>query len=297
MQQAESEDENDAPRLQLGGHQVLHRHVGDGERDERLDDRRRQREHPVDGQGQGDRVGGCERRYLEKERPEFRAQQEQAEHEEDVVEALGQDVREAEAEVLDRYLQAGKRHEVRDVDRGAELARLQPAGQRCARRRRDGQREFVDNPVVGELEPAGAGRDGSGEPNQARFGQPPRAGAVERRRRNVGHAVRRDRRPVEDEGHAGREGGCELRQLTVPHADLGQVGGSGGGVELQPQPVGVVEDVDAVGVVRLEHDEHVRVLDVVGGRRCRQEQRQERAGREMRRRWPPEWAGPHGQEL
>ena len=49
-----------------------------------------------------DRMGDGEGRDLDQDRPQLHAQQEQPEDEQDVIEALGQDVRVAERQVLAR---------------------------------------------------------------------------------------------------------------------------------------------------------------------------------------------------
>ena len=58
MDEAEREHEGDAPRVQLAREHVLDRDVDDRKRNQRLDDRRTQRNDPVDGQREGDRIEG-----------------------------------------------------------------------------------------------------------------------------------------------------------------------------------------------------------------------------------------------
>src|SRR6266550_6029198 len=103
----EPESERDQPAsLELGSDDVLERHIHDGERDQRFDQRRKpkrvwresdRRRH------EGDRVRDGERRHDGDEWPNLPERDDEAEDEQEMVDAV-EDVREAELDEAQRGL-------------------------------------------------------------------------------------------------------------------------------------------------------------------------------------------------
>ncbi len=140
--------------------EVLDRDVGNRERDQRFDDARRQRDDAVHRQAQRERVRERERRDLQQDRPEARVQQKQAEHEEDVVEPLRQDVRVAEREVIarrSRGVSAARNCPERSIV-PLQSDPVDPFGVRPPVGARDGQRIRIDDQSVEPAQRARVGR-------------------------------------------------------------------------------------------------------------------------------------------
>ena len=123
MQQAEREHQRQPPRLQFGDDEILDRHVDNRQRNHRLDHLRRQRHNPIHRQRQGDRVREGKRADLRHDGSPARREQEDAEHEQDVIETVGQDMGEAERKVLPRHVatreRRGGRRQRHGLTRGA----------------------------------------------------------------------------------------------------------------------------------------------------------------------------------
>src|SRR5688572_24137813 len=100
MKKTESEDHPVSPWTEVLHDDVLDRYIRDGERDRRFNDRRRQGEDAGDTERQRDRVRDGEGGDLQENRPKLATDKEDAQHEEHVIEALGQDVGEAKEHVL-----------------------------------------------------------------------------------------------------------------------------------------------------------------------------------------------------
>ena len=109
VEQPEPEDDRRSPACQSVGQDVLDRHIDDGEGDQGFDNTRRQRHDLEDGERQCRRVGDSERAHLPDQRAGPGAEQDQTEHEQDVVEAPGDDVHEPELEILPANRQRGGR--------------------------------------------------------------------------------------------------------------------------------------------------------------------------------------------
>ena len=95
--------------------------------------RERQRDDAVDRQPERDRVRDGERGDLQQHRLQARAQQEEAEHEQDVIEPLRQDVRVAEPQVLPHDLHPRRpREALREIDHVAPVRAVDPFDRRRA---------------------------------------------------------------------------------------------------------------------------------------------------------------------
>ena len=105
MQQAEREDDDDAPGLQARREQVFDADVRDRQRNERLDEVAGGIHDAVEAQAERDRMSDRERADLPHELFQFGTEQKQAEHEQDVIETFRDDVREAHPETRpDRHM-------------------------------------------------------------------------------------------------------------------------------------------------------------------------------------------------
>ena len=110
VEQPKTEYQGDAPGLQGSSHEILDGHVGDREGDRRFHYSGWQRNRPQHGQPQGDGMGHGERSSLGQQGTPLEAQQEQPEHEEDMVQTVGEDVSEIQDEILAHEGEAGTRH-------------------------------------------------------------------------------------------------------------------------------------------------------------------------------------------
>ena len=110
VQQPEREHQPDAPRLQLGRDEVLHGDVHNRQGDQRFDGGGSERHHAVQPQAERNRVRYGERGYLPEDRPETTVEQKNPEHEQDVIEPVRHDVREAQRKIGGRDPAARWRH-------------------------------------------------------------------------------------------------------------------------------------------------------------------------------------------
>ncbi len=219
-------------------------------RDERLDDPGRQRHQAVERQPQRERMGHREGRDLHEHRPQPRAQQEEADDEQDVVEPLGQDVRVAEDEIVTQTRAHRRRRKwPAQRQRRAPGVALDPLGARRTVGQGDGQRIGIDDQAVIPAQPVGGGR----QPAAQRIG-----GQRELSRRHHGRRRRvlgadGPHLPAVDEQHDAVDHVRRQRgQARVTRRRVGGVGGGPAGKRLHPQQqprrvVGETQDEGAVG--------------------------------------------------
>ena len=93
VQQAETEDHQRPPDRQLLPQDVFDRDPGNRHRDQRLDDLRRHRDDLQRRQRQRHRMGQGEGGDLRQQGPQVQREEEQPQHEQDVVQPLRQDMR------------------------------------------------------------------------------------------------------------------------------------------------------------------------------------------------------------
>ena len=140
VKQPEREHDRNAPGLETLRRQILDRNVRDRQRDRRLDDARRHGDHTINRQAERDRVRDRERRHLREYRLHSRRQQKEAEDEEDVIETVGNDVRESEDEVLSDDVEARRRNDSRKNEGFACRIAFNPLRDRCLSLVREGDR-------------------------------------------------------------------------------------------------------------------------------------------------------------
>ncbi len=99
MQQTEAENHHRPPDVYAVGHDVLHRDIDDGRGDQRLHDRRRKLDDAGHAESQRRGVGKGERGDLPQQRAQPRRQQKQADDEQNVIEALWDDMGKADLEI------------------------------------------------------------------------------------------------------------------------------------------------------------------------------------------------------
>src|SRR5262245_2139990 len=165
VEEAEAEHDRNAPGLDLREDQVLDGDVDDRDRDQRLDDAGGEGHDAVDREAERDRVGDRERGHLLQDRRGPEAQEEETEHEEDVVEPFRQDVGEPELEVLPDHLHPGRhrRSVAERVLQGRALA-LEPVPlDTVLSFFLRAEEVLADRAGEGPLERLGAGRDPAAE--------------------------------------------------------------------------------------------------------------------------------------
>ena len=171
MEETEAEHQRDPPRMKIASDQVLDGDVGDRQGDQRLDHGRRHRYGTVQRQSERKGVGRGERGDLYEHGPQRCGEQNDAEHEQDVVEPAGEDVGIAQLQILGDHLQRGLHGEAVQNEPCAALARQHPAGNRRAVTGGQGHRILIGDEAVGELDARRPGRDGARQTEDAGFGQ------------------------------------------------------------------------------------------------------------------------------
>src|SRR5262245_42437442 len=169
MQETEAEDDRGAPALQAVGEQILDRDEDDRGGDQRLDDRWRDADHAIDAKRKGHRMREREGRDLPHQGPKMPAQQEQPDDEENVVEPLWHDVREADPDIFCEAREGASSYGTVKWDRPGSFARELECREERSVIARAGDAEYGCAEAFGRCKghACGARRGGCGE-NQGR---------------------------------------------------------------------------------------------------------------------------------